>query len=94
MQIRGVLVSSSNFQSGAIQFASKHGIALIQLTESENRYETRSEFSLQDCLDLKKYKKVSSYVGVMQVSDDNKVYCSYLNNAESKIEEFIIGTNI
>lgn len=91
---KGVLVSSSNFQSGAIHFASKHGIALIQLTDSENRYETRSEFSLQDCLDLKKYKKVSSYVGVMQVSDDNKVYCSYLNNAESKIEEFIIETNI
>lgn len=31
---KGIVISTSNFQTGAIRFASKHGIALIQLTKS------------------------------------------------------------
>ena len=34
---KGILVSSSNFQSGAITYATQHGIALVQLTELGNQ---------------------------------------------------------
>ncbi len=32
---KGVLISSSNYQSGAIEYAQKHGIALIKLTHKK-----------------------------------------------------------
>lgn len=90
---KGVLVSSSNFQSGAIQYASKHGIALIQLTDVDSIYETRSAFSMNNSFGPTKHKKTSSYIGVMQTSDDSKVVCLYLNNTESKLKEFLVDTN-
>ena len=33
---KGILISSSNFQSGAIEFANAHGIALIQISPEES----------------------------------------------------------
>lgn len=90
---KGVLVSTSNFQSGAVQYATKHGIALIQLTETDSIYETRAVFSVQNSFSSIKQKKTNSYVGVMQTGDDSKVFCAYLNNTESKIKEFLVNTN-
>lgn len=90
---KGVLVSSSNFQSGAIQYASKHGIALIQLTDTDSIYETRSAFSVYSGSSSIKQKKPSSYVGVMQTGDDSKVFCLYLDNTKSTIKEFLVGKN-
>ena len=89
---KGVLVSSSNFQSGAVQYATKHGIALIQLTDADSIYETRSTFFKKNSFGPIK-KKTSSYVGVMQTGDASKVFCSYLNNTESEIKEFLVDTN-
>ena len=40
---KGILVSISNFQSGAIDYATKHGIALIQIIESGEQYCTRAQ---------------------------------------------------
>ncbi len=90
---KGIMVSSSNFQSGAVQYASKHGIALIQLTDADCVYKTRSAFSMQNNFGFIKQKKMSSYVGIMQTGDDRKVYCTYLNNTESKIKDFLVNTN-
>lgn len=90
---KGVLVSSSNFQSGAVQYASKHGIALIQLTDADSIYETRSAFSEHSFDSLKK-KKTGAYVGVMQTGDDSKVICSYLNNTESIFKNFVVNTDV
>ena len=88
-----MLVSSSNFQSGAIQYASKHGIALIQLTDADSIYETRSAFSVNNSFCTIKQKKTISYIGIMQTGDDSKVVCSYLNNTELKIKDFLVDTN-
>ena len=90
---KGILVSSSNFQSGAIEYASKHGIALIQLTDADSIYETRSSFPINDSFCSIKKKKTSSYIGVMQTGDDSKVFCSYLYNTESKIKDFLVDVN-
>ena len=39
---KGILVATTGFQSGAIQFATKHGIALVKIVEGKTMYETRS----------------------------------------------------
>lgn len=43
---KGIIVSTSNFQSGAIDYAKVHGIALIQMTETENIFHTRCHYSV------------------------------------------------
>ncbi|VAW16539.1 hypothetical protein MNBD_BACTEROID05-786 [hydrothermal vent metagenome] len=40
---KGMLFSTSNFQSGAIKFADKHNIALIQVASESTHYLTRSQ---------------------------------------------------
>ena len=39
---KGILVSTSGFQSGAVKYADTHGIALIQLIEGKSTYFTKS----------------------------------------------------
>lgn len=39
---KGILFSSSNFQSGTISFASAHGIALVKLEDGRSTYFTKS----------------------------------------------------
>lgn len=39
---KGVVVSTSNFQKGAVEFAKEHGIALVEVTEGRFTYHTRS----------------------------------------------------
>lgn len=90
---KGILISSSNFQSGAIQYAQKHSIALVQLTDSDSIYKTRSAFDVQNDLFDVSHKDKNSYVGVMQTGDEQKVYCSYLSNTELSIKSFLIDTN-
>lgn len=91
---KGVLISSSNFQSGALQFASKHGIALIQLTDSDSLYETRSGFNGQNNPFSLPKKKLNSYVGVMQIGDEYNVSYSYLSNNKLILKEFLFDKTI
>lgn len=86
---KGVLILSSNFQSGAVQFASKHGVALIQLTDFDSLYETRSGFNGQNNLLAISQKKINSYVGVMQTGEEHKVSCSYFSNTKLILKEFL-----
>jgi predicted DsbA family dithiol-disulfide isomerase len=39
---KGILVASNSFQSGAINYAKTHGIALVRLINEQFAYETRS----------------------------------------------------
>lgn len=87
---KGILVSTSNFQSGAIQYASKYGIALIQLTDEDNIYETRAGFTgIMSPFSTKKTKAIS-YIGVMQIGDDKTVNCRYLSNTELCVKDFLL----
>ena len=87
---KGVLVSSSNFQSGAVQYASKHGIALIQLTNSDSIYATRSGFKETSSTFAIQKKKADSYIGVMQLGNEQIVKCLYLSNTELAVRNFLI----
>jgi restriction system protein len=39
---KGIIVSTSGFQRGALDFAGAHGIALVQLVDGQMTYKTRS----------------------------------------------------
>ncbi len=41
---KGMLFTTSGFQSGAVEYAKKHGIALVQLVDGKSTYKTRSLF--------------------------------------------------
>lgn len=86
---KGVLISSSNFQSGAIKYATEHGIALIQITPAETKYETRSKMNIivnNNCL----YNNGKSYVGVLQTQGEVGINCSYLSNRNQRLYEYVI----
>ena len=61
---KGIIFSSSKFQSGCIQYGEKHGIALVRLIEGKYTYETRSlnkdEQNIYYPPDLEKY--VGQYI--------------------------------
>lgn len=94
---KGIIVSTSNFQSGAILYAQHHGIALIQLTETENIYCTRSHYSVEVNHPSVSFYPEKPYIGVMIgcTENCNNVTCSYLsvdyNKDSNKLFEFIMS---
>lgn len=86
---KGVLVSTSNFQSGAVKYALKHGIALIQLTDNGNVYETRSQ--INDTNNSNKTSDNTCYIGVMQSSNDYGISCSYLSCTNLTLRDFLLA---
>ena len=61
---KGIIFSTSSFQSGAFQFAKEHGIALIRVIEGRYTYITKSEseqsYNLPPWIDIPKY--VGEYI--------------------------------
>ncbi|MDL2232327.1 restriction endonuclease [Ruminococcaceae bacterium OttesenSCG-928-L11] len=89
---KGILISSSNFQSGAITYATQHGIALVQLTESSNQYFTKSMY------DTSKYHRsnygAAPYIGIMQTSvKEGVISSSYLSSDYLRLKEFLEETH-
>lgn len=50
---KGMLFTTTGFQSGAIKYAKEHGITLIRITEGSACYETRSAYSIELSSDIK-----------------------------------------
>jgi len=86
---KGILISTSNFQSGAIKFASIHGIALIQLTESGPEYQTRSRLNVIMNSPRTPYVEGAKYIGVMQTNFGSGITCSYLTDTNLSLGEFL-----
>lgn len=89
---KGIIISTSNFQSGAILYARQHGIALIQMTEEGEQYCTRSYDVIVN------HPRVPSnggntYIGVMIGCGDNgiDVTCSYLSNYSDALYKFLMN---
>ena len=82
---KGILISTSNFQSGAIQYASIHGIALIQLTEADIHYETRGRL-----YGLPPHNYGKKYAGVLlKQGDSGGIICSHLSERRQTLKEFL-----
>ena len=86
---KGVMISTSNYQSGAIKYASKHGIALIQLTDAGEQYEMRSQFNVIINSHRVPYNGGCPYIGVMQSSTGVGVNCSYLSSINLSLKEYL-----
>lgn len=85
---KGIFISCSNFQKGAITFAAEHKIALIQIVPAET---TPPQIKVNQILnkvgDLYNYGK--PYIGVLQ-SYGEGITCSYLCRKNKKLYESII----
>ena len=90
---KGILISSSNFQSGAIQYASKHGIALIQLTEAGEQFQMRDQFNIITNLSRTPYNDGLPYIGVMQSTTGVGINCSYLTRTNLSLKEYLEKTD-
>ncbi len=86
---KGILISSSNFQSGAIQYAQEHGIALIQLTEAGEDYSTRSRLNVVMMHSRTPYNDGIPYIGVLQQQNDIGISCSYLTKCSDALASFL-----
>ena len=85
---KGIIVSTSNFQSGAIKYATEHGIALIQITEADTRFETRDRYRvIQASPNL--YNSGLPYIGVMQLAGEVGISCKYLREYSYPLREFL-----
>lgn len=86
---KGILISTSNFQSGAIKYATEHGIALVQIIDSETSIELRDRYCvIQNRPNL--YNHGIPYIGVMQVSVDSGISCKYLREFNDSLKEFLL----
>lgn len=88
---KGIIISTSNFQSGAIKYAKIHGIALIQLTESGSEFATRGKMNV-----IMNHPRTPSnggipYIGVWQKTgiDDMGITCTYLTKGNKALQIFL-----
>ena len=64
---KGIFITSSNFQKGAIQYATEHNIALVQLVAADKH---KPEFHLNQILNsFSFYNNGKPYLGVLQSYD-------------------------
>lgn len=90
---KGILISTSNFQSGAIQYASVHGVALIQLTEADMCYETRGRLNVVVQYGILPRNCGKKYVGVLlRQGDYAGIACSYLSRTNQTLKVFLEKT--
>lgn len=89
---KGIVVSSSNFQSGAIDYAKAHRIALIQMTETEEIFHTRCHYSVVVNRPYVPKNGGQPYIGVMVGGgkDGVGVICSYLSTLSDALEKFLL----
>lgn len=90
---KGIFVTTSYYQSGALKYAKKHGIALISIIEGSMRYATRS----RDCLDkptIPPWVDVKPFNMVMQIQkNDASISVSYIDDTDA-LFEFIVNDNV
>jgi len=75
---KGILMSISNFQSGAIDYATKHGVALIQIIESGEQYCARAKLTTIVATPHIPHHNGCPYVGVLQYGTVGMTHCLYL----------------
>lgn len=90
---KGIVVSTSNFQSGAIKYAKMHGIALIQITETENSFCSRTRYNIVMNHPYTPSNEGLPYIGVMigQGDDGIGIICSYLLRHSKVLEKFMLN---
>lgn len=84
---KGIFVTTSSFQSGALKYATAHGIALISVIDSKLTYETRS-FEQHEPVYYP--PDIPKYVMMLQTSEqENAITCTILNSRSNTLLEFL-----
>ena len=89
---KGIIISTSNFQSGALNYAKLHGIALIQLTEAGDNYCTRGYFDVIMNHTYVPNNGDCPFTGVLQRDTGSGITCSYLSHRTKALKEFLLET--
>lgn len=78
---KGMIFTTSGFQKGAIEYATKNGIALVQLVDERANYFARSEgFSLE----LPKIEKPPVAGWLIGVDEEGRTTMSFVSDKNSK----------
>ena len=89
---KGIFVTTSYFQSGALEYAEKHGLALISIIKGELNYHTRS----MDCIDnptIPSWVNVKPFNMAMQTqTSTGSVIVSIIDNTDF-LYKFIVEDN-
>ncbi len=90
---KGIVVSSSNFQSGAVKYAKEHGIALIQLTEAGDIFNERAPYKVIMNNVYVPSNGGMPYIGVMIGLGANEVgvTCAYLSSLSNQLQQFLLS---
>lgn len=79
---KGMIFSTSGFQSGAVKFAEEHGIALIKVFDDKLNYLTKNKMSesvaIPDWVDMPKYEGEFTYDNSI-----NYLQIGYLDSLEN-----------
>jgi restriction system protein len=67
---KGMLFSTSTFQRGAVEYASTHGIALVQVVNGESTYNTRAGDGVRH--KPPPWANIPKYVGWLLTTEDGK----------------------
>ena len=89
---KGMIFSTSGFQQGAIEFAAKHGIALVRLREGKFAYETKARD--HGIIEIPPWVDLPKYEGVF-IHDIEETKCSISNlqlGYLSPLTDFIYGS--
>lgn len=80
---KGIFVTTSYFQSGAISYAKKHGIALISIIDGKLRYEARSKEWISNPV-IPPWVEVKPYCMAMQTQmSETSISVSYLDGTDA-----------
>ena len=84
---KGILFSTSNFQKGALEYAKKHGIALIRIAEGKACYETLAIGVTGD----PPWANIPPYIGYrFQLTESSAVTVSLISNELSDyLDDFL-----
>ncbi|WP_088228278.1 restriction endonuclease [Desulfosporosinus sp. FKB] len=88
---KGILMSISNFQSGAIDYATKHGIALIQIIESGKQFDVRVKPGTIVASSHIPHNNGCPYIGVLQYGKVGMTHCSYLRLGNMSLQNFLLN---
>lgn len=87
---KGILISTSHFQLGAIEYAKKHGIALIQLTETSAEFITRGQLNVIMQHTKPVYNCGKKYAGILlQKGDTGGLTCLTLTKDNTPLKIFL-----
>lgn len=76
---KGIFVTTSYYQTGAMEYAQKHGITLLTIGNGKISYQVRSKTPLNNALD---FIEAPSYILIFQeMITSNKINVHYLNES-------------